>query len=122
MLRAHDVAQRLEQTLQNVRSAPAGQRGNPGNQRQGLVHHFRASLAGSCERAAENAGDGYAEKRRRHIRPVVDILVQSAAIAGRSPPRANEPNRINVQQQRRRAALWRCFRVKDVRFSKRQLE
>src|SRR5580698_7511419 len=34
MLRAHNVAQGLEQTLQNVRSTPARQRSNPRNQRQ----------------------------------------------------------------------------------------
>ena len=38
MLRAYDVSERFEQTLQNVRSTTARQRSNPRNQRQREVH------------------------------------------------------------------------------------
>src|ERR1700749_2567984 len=115
MLRAHHVSERFEQTLQNVRSTPARQRSNPRNQRQRLVHHLWPSLARPRERTSENAGYRDAEKRRRPRGPVIHRLIQSAAGPARSPSRTHEPDRINVQQQRGRAALCRRFRIEDMR-------
>ena len=118
----HRVAQWLEQPAQESVAAPARQDGDMRLERNRLRHQVRTLLALALEGAAEHTRDRDAQERRGDVGPVVDVLLQQAALAFGPSLAADEPDRVDVEQERRRAALSRGLGIEDVHSSQRQVE
>ena len=119
------------------RRTPAARRGGAGRARRprqgstatsasrgiGVSASCRPVPAAALESGAEDAGQGDAEEGRRHVGAVVDVLPQGAAVAGvGAPGAAHETDRIEIQQQRRLAAVLAGLGVEDVGLSEGQGE
>jgi hypothetical protein len=83
---------------------------------------LRSLLAPSRHGAREDIRDGDAEKRRRDVRAIVDVLREQTAVASRPPPPTHESNWIDVEHQRRGAPLRGGFRIHDVSLAEGELE
>src|SRR5438093_6895576 len=116
------VAERLEQLPEEALALAAGYGGQPRRERDRRGREVGAFLAASRHRAPEDVGDGDAQEGRRDIRAVVDVLHEQAALTLRPAAAAHEAYRIDVEQERRRAAVGGCFRVEHVRAAERQLK
>jgi hypothetical protein len=115
--RLDDVAERLEQLARDLLAAHDRRDREARLERQRLVGEAGARVAAPAHRRRERAREGDAQERRGDVRPVVHVLVD--------PPEADaaadQPDRVDVEQQRRRATLLRRLRVEDVRGAERQL-
>ena len=109
------IAQWFEEFSYVVR-APARKRRDLGSERQRLADQFRPVPATPAQGTAEHARDGDAQERRRDIRPVVDVVGRHRAAP------ADEGDGIDIEEQCRRAALFRRLRVEDMRLAERQFE
>ena len=119
MLGADLVAERLEQAAQQSLAAPAGNDGEPGDEGQGPIDQVWPVLASTGERRPEHPRDGDAHERGRDVGTVVHVGVQCPVAVAAA---AHEADRIDVQQEGRRAAFGRRLRIEDVRLSERQLD
>jgi len=113
-LGGHAIAERREEALQNLVATPAGERGDGRFKRQGLIHERRAILAVPGQRAAEDLGERHAEERGGDVRAIVDVLVRRRAAP------AHQPDRIDLQQERRRAARVGRLGIEDMRLTEGQ--
>ena len=116
----HVPAQRLEQPVRQVGAAPAGQRRDGDLQRQRAGGQLRPGVTAAGHRGAEDLAQRDREHRRGRVGPVVDVLGQGERLraAGPGPPvPADQPDRVDLQQQRRGAALLAGFRVEHVRLA-----
>src|SRR3954447_17986033 len=120
--RADVVAERLEQPAEELLAPPRRQDRDPGLERDGPLRELRALLAAAAEGRTEHARDGDAQERRRHVGPVVHVLRESPALARRPVTAPDEPDRVDVEQQRRRATLRGRLRKEDVDVTEGQLE
>src|SRR5262245_15642754 len=112
------VAEWLEEPPQHTFAAGAGKRREMGAQRDRRLRELRPRLRPPGQRGREDAGDRDAEERRRDVRPVVHVLVEARELHAA----ADEPDRVDVEQQRSRAALVACLGIEDVRLTKGQRE
>ena len=105
------VAQRLEEPAHERLAAARGHGGSSATSGIGDA----ASSRGPCTSRprARTRHDRDAQERRRDVRPVVDVLGEREPLA--AAPAAHEPDRVDVEQQRGRAALVAGLRVEDVR-------
>ena len=69
-----------------------------------LIDQLRPVLAPSAERRSVHLGDGNAQERRGDIRSVVDVLIERAPVSLRPTPIPHHADRIDIEQQDRRAA------------------
>ncbi len=100
------VAERLEELADQDVAAPRGQDRDADLERQRLVGELLALLAPAVHRRAELVRDGHRQERRRDVRPVVDVRLERRP----GPTPADESDRIDVEQERRGAALCRSPR------------
>ena len=70
--------------------------GDAGDERERGLGEVRFPLAGAGQRAAQHLRDGDAQERRRHVRPVIDVLREELVAGG--PLLPGEADRIDVQQ------------------------
>ena len=110
------VAERLEQPPRDLLTACDRQHRKPRLERQRLLGQFRPRIALSGHGCTEHARERNAHERRGNVRTVVDVLVEP------SEPNAtpDQPHRIDIEQQRGRAALLRHLGIEDVRRTERQ--
>jgi hypothetical protein len=120
---SHDrVPEGLEETPQERLASATRQDGETRFPRKLARGELRPLLAPPGERRGEHPRQGDAEERGRHVGSVVDVLLELAALTGRSSPTADEPDGIDLEQQRGRAALRVGPRIDDVRLPEGQLE
>jgi hypothetical protein len=108
------VAQRLEQPPEEGFAAATGQHGQRSLERQRRFGQLRPFLAPAGQGAAEHLGDCHAQEGGGDVRAVVDVLFHGAPLAGRPAAVADQPNRIDIQQQGGRAAVRVGLGVNDV--------
>src|SRR6266571_6768007 len=58
----------------------------------------------------------------RHVGAVIDVLFQRAASSRGPAAIADQPHRVDIQEQGSRTALSTRFRIEDVRLSKGESE
>ncbi len=110
-------AERLEQAPYQVGAAAGGQRRDLDAQRQRPGGTLGTDLAHAAHRAGEDVAQRDGEEGRGRVRTVVDVLREgrvgsaAAALALAAP---DQRHRVDLQQQRRRAALLRRLRVEHV--------
>jgi hypothetical protein len=114
------VAERLEQPTKQGLAAPTRQHRKLGLERDRSVGEFGSISARALERRAEHPRERDAEKRGRDVGTIVDVLPQRPGVARRPPRAADEADGIEVEEQRRGAAILPGDRVKHVRATERQ--
>jgi hypothetical protein len=67
-------------------------------------------------------GNGESKRRRGHVRPIVDVLLQKAALALEAMLAAHESHGVDLEQQGCRTALVRGLGIEDVHAPERQVE
>jgi hypothetical protein len=75
-------------------------------------------LASSAHGGRKHLAQRNAQERVGRVGPIVDILLQLAAIAARSAVSSYQRDRIDFHQQSNGATLCRRFRVEDMSFAK----
>ena len=85
------------------------------DQRDGQFGQFRPIFASFPKSAAVNLRDGDAQERRRDIGPIVDVLIE-----GMHLPIAHQADRIDIEEQRGRAALGCRFGIIDMGLPERE--
>lgn len=118
----HLVAQGLEQSAKERLASLAGQHRQPCLQRNVACRKLGTFLAGPGHGRGEDAGQGDAQEGRRDVGPIIDVLLEGAAFSRRTLATPHQPNRIDVQHQRRGAAPRRTFGIEDMRFAEGELE
>ncbi len=121
----HRPAQRLEQLLHELRAAPRGQHRHLDPQRHRLSWQLRTRSALPLHRAGEDGAQRHGQQRGRRVRTVVDVLPECrirSATTALALPATDQGDRIDLQQQRRRAPLRVGLRVEDIRGSVRRRE
>ncbi len=114
----HRPAERLEELTYELGTAPGRDRGHLDVQRACLVREFGLRPALAPHRAAEHGAQRDREQRGGSVRAVVDVLRErrvrrtAASLALAAP---DERHRVDLQQQRGRAALGGRLGVEDVR-------
>jgi hypothetical protein len=116
------VAERAEQPRDHVLAAAAGEHGKRGLQGDGGGGRLGALPAASGHGATEDVGNGDAEQRRGHVRPVVHILGKGAALTRRALLPPDQAHGVDVQEQSGRAALIGGLRIEDVDLTEVQAE
>ena len=112
------VAERLEQRAEKRLAAAAGNSRKTCFERQLSRHEVGLPLTSTTQGGIEPAREHHREQRRRDVRPVVDVLVLSAALAAAA---TDHSDRIDVEQHGRRAGLLSRLRVEDRRVAEREL-
>jgi hypothetical protein len=87
-----------------------------------LLRELRTMLAAAAHRRAENAGQRDAQERRSHVRAIIHVLFECAALASRTAAAAHEAYRIYIEQKSSGADFIGSFRIEDVRLAKRQVD
>ena len=121
MFGADFVSQRLKQLFEYLLTASARYHSQSCCQRNLLIRQFRSPLAPARHSSSQCTAHRHAEERREYVRSVVHILIESAALV-LSPFSAHQADRIDIEQNRRRAALRRRFRIEKMGLTERQLE
>ena len=70
------VAQRLEQIAKELLTAAARQHSQPRDQRDRRRRQLFTLIAPALQRRAEHLRDRDAEEGRRHVRPIINVLIQ----------------------------------------------
>jgi hypothetical protein len=113
------VAQRPEQSLDEI-GAPAHRQGrHQRGQRDRLLHQVRTLLAPPAQRRAQRLRDRHREERRGRVRPIVDVLIEQAPVLAAAP---HEADWIDIEQEREGAALVGCLGIEHMRAAERQLQ
>lgn len=115
-VRRHGPAQRGEEPLHQAGAAARGQGGHFDAQRAGRAGQFGPGGALALDGAVEDAAERDGEERGRRVRPVVDVL-RERGVGGRAPAPGAPYQRhgVDLQEQRRRAAVGGRLGVEDVR-------
>jgi len=82
--------------------------------RDGRFGKLRALLAATGESRAEELVDGYGQKGRSGVGPVVYVLVRREVVAPGALAVPDEADRVDLHYQCRRAALVAGLRVDDM--------
>src|SRR6187551_3783439 len=101
------VAKGLEELPEHLFAAGRRQDGELRLERQGGVDELRACLRLAGERRAEHTCDRHAEEGRRDVWAVVDVLIEPCE----TDAAANEPDGVDVEEKRSRAALLGRLRI-----------
>ena len=86
----------------------------------GCLRKLRTILAPTAHRRAENPPHRDAQERVRSVGTVVHVLLQLAALTGRSPP-ANESDGIDLDQQSSGAEVNGRIGIEHISLPKREL-
>jgi hypothetical protein len=97
-LRGELVAERLEEPPQHGLATAARHHGHAGFQRDRQLGEGGPLLAATTHGGPEHLREGHGEKRRCHVRSVVDVLGERELVARRAPPVADEADRIDVDE------------------------
>ncbi|CAM5308936.1 hypothetical protein SVIOM74S_06014 [Streptomyces violarus] len=112
-------AQRFEEPPHEPLAAAGGQRRHLDAQRPGYAGQFGPRVADALHRAGEHAAQRHGEEGGGGVRAVVDVL-RECRVRGAAPALAlalaapDQGHRVDLQQQRRRAALGVRLGVEDV--------
>lgn len=82
-------------------------------QRKHAALEVRTQRAGAAQRGPEDLAERDREHRRRGIRAVVDVVGETGGRAGEATS-ADQPDRVDLEQQRGRAALVTGLGIEDV--------
>jgi hypothetical protein len=88
------VAKRLEQSAEKCLPAPAWDDRDADFQRKFRVRELLPTLAPTAKGSSKRTGEGHACERGGDIRPIVDVLVEKSAFAGRAAGFADESDGI----------------------------
>src|SRR5579864_5776067 len=119
--RPHPIPQRLKQFAQQAVATAVGNDMQGRSQRNPSLRQLLPPFTAAGHRRPQRPPDGYARERRQHIGTVIDVLIQGRPLAT-LPLAPHQPDRVHIQQKRRRAPLLGRLRIKQMRFPERQLE
>jgi len=112
------VAERLEQRSEERFAASAGHSRESCFQRQLRRREFGFPLAPTAQRGVEPTRKHDREQRRCDVRPVVDVLALSTALATTA---THHSDRVDIEEDGRRARFLARLRVEDRRLAEREL-
>ena len=112
------IAERLEQRAEERLAAAAGHSRETCFERQLGRRELGFLLASAAQGGVEPARKHDREQRRGDVRPVVDVLVLSAALAAAA---TDHSDRVDVEQHGRRAGRLGRLRVEHCRVAEREL-
>ena len=113
----HNVAEWLEELLQQVNSSTRGDNRKVRGEWNRRIGEALAFFTSSAHSGRKHLAQGDAQERVRSIGSIVDILLQLTAIAGRPATPSYQRDRIDFHEQSNGATLRRRFRVEDMSFA-----
>ena len=116
------VSQGFEQPVQKGLFFAYGQYRDGGPKGDRGLCQFGTFLALAVQGGAKNTGNANAQKGRRSVRAVVDVLLQGEPAAGRKAAVAHQADGVHIQEQRSRAASVGCLGVKDMGLAKAEFK
>ncbi len=119
-LHFYGVAQRLEETPDQIFTATGRDDRQMGSQRNRRLRKFRSIFAPPAHCRAEYPAHRDAQERVRSIRTVIHVLLQLSAFTGR-PTTAHERYRVDLDQQSRGAEVDRSIGIEHIGLPKRKL-
>src|SRR5262249_2636209 len=112
--RRHHITEGLEESAEIAYAATTGDHRKFGVQRDWCIGQLLPILAAAGEGTAVDLRDGNAEKRGSDVGPIVDVLIESPALAGWAAALAHQSDGIDIEQECGSAALGRRLRIEDV--------